>query len=138
VQPKGLKLMNVKTMKSTDYITENKVKTILRKHLISEGWHAQITQRKNYSLDIEASRGKERWIIEVSGLGTPDFVNSFVTVFGEILQRMDDPRNKYSVAFPDMKPFRRLWERLPTLAKNKIGVTALFVDQTGIIDEIAL
>lgn len=128
--------MYEKTTESTDYLTENKIKTILRRHLISQGWHAEITQRKSHSLDIEASRGKERWIIEVSGLGTPDFVNSFVSVFGEILQRMDDPRNKYSVAFPDMKPFRRLWERLPTLAKNKTGITALFIDPAEMVTEI--
>jgi hypothetical protein len=130
--------MYEKTVKSADYLTENKIKALLKRDLISQGWQAEITQRKNNSLDIEASRGKERWIIVVSDSETPDFLNSFVSVLGEILQRMDDPRNKYSVAFPDMKPFRRLWERLPVLVKNKTEITALFIDQTGTVDEITM
>ena len=49
---------------------------------------------------------------------------------------MDDPRSKYSIAFPDTEPFRRLWERLPALVKNKIEITALFVNQRGVEIEI--
>lgn len=132
------KNMYERIVKSVDYLTENKIKTILRKYLISQGWHAEITQRINNSLDIEATRGDERWIIEVSGLGTPtpDFINSFVSILGELLQRIDDSSSKYSVAFPDTRPFRRLWERLPALAKDRTGITALFVSQAGAVEEI--
>jgi len=52
-------------------------------------------------------------------------VNYFLAVFGETLQRMDDPKARYSIALPDMAQYRGLWERLPGLAKKRTGITLL-------------
>jgi hypothetical protein len=62
-------------------------------------------------------------------------VNYFIGILGEILQRMDDPNAKYSIALPDMKQFRGLWERLPHVAKERIQITALFIDPQGAVTE---
>jgi hypothetical protein len=58
-------------------------------------------------------------------------VNYFVAILGEMLQRMDDPNARYSIALPDLAQFRGLWERLPRLAKTRTRISALFVDAKG-------
>ena len=122
----------------TTEIPEKKIKQILESYLTSRGWDIKVNSGNNPGLDIEARLGNDRWIIEVKGSG--DFnltrVNFFHAVLGEILQRMDDPHYKYSIALPDTELFRRLWERLPALAKSRLGVTALFVNLTGSITEL--
>jgi hypothetical protein len=132
--------------KSTDFRTEmemanslpdKKIKQILEIFLISQGWHPEINWKPNHGIDIEAKRENQRWIIEVksTSLLVQEPVNSFVSVLGKILQRMDDQNNKYSVAMPDTEPFNRLWKRLPLLAKQRTGITALFVNPSGLVRE---
>lgn len=120
------------------HLSEKRIKLILGTFLALQGWSHEIAELKNSGIDIEAKRGKERWIIEINGAEslTPAVVSSFVSLLGKILQRMDDTNCKYSIAIPDTKPFRRLWERLPSLAKRRTGVTALFVSPNGTVDEI--
>jgi hypothetical protein len=74
----------------------------------------------------------------VKGLGSLNAmnVNYFLAVLAETLQRMDDPNTKYSIALPDVKQFRNLWNRLPLLAKKRTGITAIFIDEEGCINEI--
>jgi hypothetical protein len=62
-------------------------------------------------------------------------VNYFLTILGETLQRMDDPKARYSISLPDLAQYRGLWRRPPQLAKARTGVTALFVDETGRVEE---
>jgi hypothetical protein len=116
----------------------NRITYLLKLHLVSEGWSVKIKRRFNFSFDIEAIRDKQRWIIEINSTGSAPLIESFVAAIGELMQRMDidDPNIKYSVAFPDNMPFRRLWERLPSLVKRKIGFSALFVDEIGNLAEI--
>jgi hypothetical protein len=62
-------------------------------------------------------------------------VNYFLGVLGETLQRMDDPKASYSIALPDRKQFRNLWNRLPVLAKQRTQITALFVSDGGQVEQ---
>jgi hypothetical protein len=63
-------------------------------------------------------------------------VNYFLAIFGETFQRMDDPRARYSIALPKMRQFKGLWFRLPTLAKRRTEISALFVSQNGEVEEL--
>ncbi len=114
-------------------ISEKKIKQVLESYLTSRGWEPEIAWGSTHGIDIEAKQGSERWVIEVKGSGAlePMQVEGFLQVLGEILQRMDDTTSKYSVALPDTEAFRRLWNRLPKLAKNRLGFTALFVNPAG-------
>jgi hypothetical protein len=114
-------------------ISEKKIKQILGKYLTSNGWDCEIDWGVTPHVDIEAKRGIERWVIQVKGSGSfnPESLNNFLSVLGEIAQRMDDPGCKYSIALPDLEQFRRLWERLPELAKSRMKITALFVNLNG-------
>ena len=69
------------------------------------------------------------------GSRDPMRVNYFLAVLGELLQRMDDPAARYSIALPDMKQFRGLWSRLPMVAKTRTQITALFVAASGDVVE---
>ena len=52
---------------------------------------------------------------------------------GDALRRMDDPEARYSIALPDMRQYRSLWDRLPALAKKRTRISALFVEGAGAI-----
>lgn len=119
---------------------EDNLKQILKDYLHSEGWETQIAWGRIPGIDINSIRGTERWIIEVKGLGSsnPMNVNYFLGVLAETLQRMDDPNAKYSIALPDVKQFRNLWNRLPLIAKKRTGISAVFIDEAGIIYESEL
>jgi hypothetical protein len=106
--------------------------------LENQGWAVEIAWGQARGLDVKAERGAERWLIEAKGGGSrPEMrVNYFLAILGETLQRMSDPRARYSISLPDMRQFRGLWTRLPTLAKNRLGITALFVRQDGTVKEL--
>jgi hypothetical protein len=124
-------------MKNRDYLPEQRIKRNLQKFLSSSGWSYYTDMVTSRSVDIKAKRGEEKWIIEIkrSEPLTKDIVASFVSVIGKIVQLMDDENCKYSIALPDKQQFRRLWDRLPDLAKERTGITALFVNYKGDIHE---
>lgn len=110
---------------------------ILKKHLegwlIQNGWKVQVAWGHSQGIDICAVQDSKRWVIEVKGEGSrqPMRVNYFLAILGESLQRMNDPESDYSIALPDLKQFRNLWERLPALAKQRTEISILFVDRNG-------
>jgi len=117
-------------------LSEDEIKKVLAEHLERSGWTVQVAWGGAQGVDIDARQGEARWLIEVKGPGSrpPMRVNYFLAILGELLQRMDDPQARYSIALPDLPQYRRLWERLPTLAKTRTGIDALFVDLEGHID----
>lgn len=118
--------------------SEDDVKRILEEWLVPRGWKVRIAWGHDPGTDIVATRNHERWLIEVKGEGSRNAmrVNYFLGALGEILQRMEDPTAKYSIAFPDLQQFRNLWKKLPSLARTRIGVTALFVSESREVAEV--
>jgi hypothetical protein len=118
-------------------LPEKKVRRILETFLTSQGWTFKVPS-SDRGIDIEAKKGTQRWVIEIKGVDSVnhEIIDSFVSILGKTLQRMKQEKCKYSVALPDMKPFRRLWERLPSLAKSRTGITALFVTRDGDVSEL--
>ena len=117
--------------------TEKRIKRALETYLKYQGWNSNIAWGTTHGIDIEAKQGQNRWIIEVGGWQylEDDPANSFVSLLGKVLQRMDDADARYSIALPDLEPFRRLWDRLPGLAKSRVRITALFVNPEGTVTE---
>lgn len=114
-------------------LSEDRVKEILERWLRAQGWESKISWGRTHGIDVAATRGSEKWIIEAKGGGSRSEmrVNYFLGVIGETLQRMDDPDARYSIALPDHEQYRRLWRRLPRLAKSRTRITALFVSGSG-------
>ena len=125
-------------MVAPDFIAEDDVKRTLQKWLEASGWAVKVVFGKGRGIDIEATRGPRRWVIEAKGQGSLSAmrVNFFLGALGELLQRMSDPQARYSIAMPDLPQYRRLWERVPRLAKERTGVSALFVTRRD-VEEIA-
>jgi hypothetical protein len=118
-------------------LSEDDVKRRLQSWLAQSGWEVSVVWGRGRGIDVEAKKGTQRWIIEAKGCGSlnPMRVNYFVSMLGELLQRMNDANARYSIALPDLKQFRGLWARLPELAKSRTGISALFVNASGNIDE---
>ncbi len=121
-----------------DALSEDGIKAVLDRWLKASGWTTKVAWGKIHGIDIDASRSKERWIIEVKGPGSlqPMRVNYFIGILGETLQRMSDPVARYSIAFPDLAQYRNLWARLPELAKTRTGITLILVSKDGEVEVI--
>lgn len=119
-------------------ITEDMVKQAVATWLEQAGWTVEVRWGHERGIDIEAVRDGGRWVIEAKGCGSrqPMRVNYFIAMLGETLQRMDDSHARYSIALPDMQQYRRLWDRLPALAKSRTGISAIFVDASGAITHL--
>lgn len=123
---------------AADGASEDILKLLLQRWLVDTGWGvSRVAWGKEQGVDIEAVRGDQRWLIEVKGAGSRSAmrVNYFLAALGECLQRMSDPAARYSIALPDLPQFRGLWQRLPEVAKRRTGITCLFVDTRGGVDE---
>jgi hypothetical protein len=120
------------------WLSEDDVKERVTAWLERSGWRAEVAWGKSRGTDILALSGDNRWLIEAKGGGSlqPMRVNYFLMILGEVLQRMEHPTARYSIALPDMRQFRGLWARLPSLAKKRLGITALFVDKDGDVEEV--
>lgn len=121
---------------SESALQEETIKHILAKYLEQNGWTVQVAWGHSHGIDIDARKGPNRWIFEVKGPGSrqPMRVNYFISILGEMLQRMDDPAARYTIAFPDIPQYRGLWRRLPQLAKSRTGIDMLVVDINGHIE----
>ena len=119
-------------------LSEDKAKDILKNWLTKEGWKSEIAFGNKKGADIVASKDSSTWIIEVKGTASrpPMFNNYFLSIIGEILQRMDTSAAKYSIAFPNNQKFKRLWNELPSEAKKRLGITMLIVHSDGEIEEV--
>ncbi len=119
--------------------SEDKIKHWVKEWLVSEGWQVEVLWARDRGIDIRATRDGKHWIIEVKGIGSlPAMrVNYFLCILGETLQRMNDTGMKYSICLPNVQQFRNLWTRLPRLAKERTRITALFVDVSGKVTEVA-
>ena len=122
----------------SEILSEDRVKRSLKAWLEASGWEVSVIWGRAHGIDLEAKRNGQRWIIEAKGCGSrnPMRVNYFLSILGELLQRMDDPDARYSIALPDMQQFRRLWQRLPQLAKARTTISALFVSPSGKVEEV--
>lgn len=116
-------------------LSEDEVKRAVSTWLEAGGWHVRVAWGREAGIDIEARKGNDRWIIEAKGSGTsPQMRNNyFLSVLGEILQRIESNDAIYSIALPDIAQYRRLWARLPALARSRTGVTLLLVDNSGTV-----
>jgi Holliday junction resolvase-like predicted endonuclease len=131
---------NGQTANQALLLSEDTLKQHLCKWFNSNGWDViHVAWGHTRGIDMVAVRNGKKWIVEVKGIGSlPQMrVNYFLCVLGETLQRMDDRAAKYSIALPDVNQFRNLWNGLPSLAKQRTQISALFVSDKGVVTEEA-
>jgi len=119
-------------------ITEDHVKNALKSHLENNNWTCEIAWGTEKGIDIKATKNNQHWVIEVKGEGSRTQMrgNFFLAVLGEILQRMENKSTKYSIAFPAMQRYKKLWDNLPQLAKERLNITCFFVDRENNVIEV--
>lgn len=108
------------------------VEQYIRDHLKNKGY--VIAERKNKrGIDVDAMIDGKRIIVEVKGCGAHStaMTNNFQAVLGQILRDMQDKNAEYYIAFPYMQPYMRLWESLPSLAKERTGINVIWVEESG-------
>lgn len=112
-------------------LPEEQVKTIINDYYIALGYKTTVAWGHFRGADIIAQKGEERVIIEVKGCGSrPQMrVNYFISILGEMLQRMDNEDCEYYIALPKMKQYINLWQKLPTLAKQRTKIRLILVDE---------
>lgn len=116
-----------------EHLTEDEVKEALRSYLSDDGWDVDVAWGRQRGIDIDARRGDQRLIIEAKAEVAlqPQQVNYFLGALGELLQRMNDPSARYGLALPDNRQYRGLVDRLPRLAKERLGLVVYFVRRDG-------
>ena len=121
------------TANAISALQEEEIKKILNDYLQNLGWETEVAWGHNKGSDIVAKKDNHTWIIEVKGPGSrqPMRVNYFISILGETLQRMNDRSARYSIALPDLEQYRRLWNNLPTLAKERTTIDLILVDENG-------
>lgn len=115
-----------------DFITEDEVKTAMKAYLEAQGYRVKVMWGKERGIDIDARRPDGRLILEAKGevASQPQKTNYFLSALGELLQRMSDERATYGLALPDNATFRRLVDRLPRLAKERLRLRFFLVART--------
>ena len=118
---------------TSDRITEDDVKHAISKYLEDHGFTVTVAWGRTRGIDIDASRGSDRLIIEAKAEvpNPPQQVNYFLNALGELVQRMNDPNARYGLALPDNRQYRGLVDRLPPLARARLGLNVYFVRRSG-------
>ena len=85
-------------------ITEDEVKEAVRSHLSTWGFDVAVAWGRVRGIDIDARHpDARRYIIEAKaevGTNGPQQVNYFLSMLGELVQRMDDADASYGIALP--------------------------------------
>ncbi len=117
-----------------DRITEDEVKMAVRDHLAAQGYVVQVAWDRTRGIDVDARHPNGgRHVIEAkaeTGTTGAQQVNYFIGMLGELLQRMDDEDAAYGIALPLNRQYRGLVDRLPRLARDRIGLNVFWVERT--------
>ena len=54
----------------------------------------------------------------------------------EIIRQMDDEEAVYSLAFNDSASYRRQWQEIPQVVKERLHMSVIFADKKGNIVEL--
>jgi hypothetical protein len=116
-------------------ITEDEVKEAVRAYLSAGGFDVAVAWDRVRGIDIDARHPDgRRYLIEAKaevGKSGPQQVIYFVGMLGELVQRMDDAQASYGIALPDNRQYRRLVNRLPAPARERLRLAVFWVSREG-------
>lgn len=124
---------NLRLPVATALLTEDQVKRAVCDWLEARGWTVEVRWGRDRGIDIEARRSGERWVIEAKGEAPTDQMggNYFLGALGELLQRMSEEGTRYAIALPETRRYRGLIDRLPILARRRLGLAVFWVRSGG-------
>ena len=114
-----------KMKRNTEDLT-NLIKAWLNEH----GW----SYEENKGI-LEAFNGEKKWVINVQGikLGRKQ---TLPVKLGEVIKHIDDLNTHYSMAFNDSLTYRRQWNEIPTMVKERLNMSVILADKKGNITEL--
>jgi len=111
------------------FISEDEVKQAIKEHLEAQGYEVTVAWGRERGIDIDARRAGDHLVIEAKAevVRPQQQVNYFLGAIGELVQRMSDPDARYGLALPDNRQYRGLVDRLPSTARERLGLVVFFV-----------
>ncbi len=100
-------------------------------------WEVERANHRGPGFDIEASQYGQRWYIEAKG-DSGDSGNNYTKfheAIGQVVNRRNDSRAKYSVAFPAGGGYPRYWNKRPKAGRYPVN-SCLFVSADGTVREL--
>lgn len=114
-----------KMKRNTEDLT-NLIKAWLNEH----GW----SYEENKGV-LEAFNGDKKWVINVQGIKRGR-KQTLPVKLGEVIKHIDDLNTHYSMAFNDSLTYRRQWNEIPTMVKERLNMSVILADKKGNITEL--
>lgn len=108
----------------------NELPRLVKAWLEERGW-----ETLEHNRFIEAKREDEKWFIDIYQ-ATRGRKMPLPNKLTEVIKKMEDESAFYSVALVDSPIYRRQWNEIPDVAKDRLKVSVLLADRTGQILEI--
>ena len=97
--------------------------------LLDKGWDVTGINGK-----LVAVKEDERWVIDIHGMKRGR-KQSLPAKMNDILKQMEDGNTRYSMAMNDSLSYRRQWNQIPHVVKEKLNVSVLLADKKGNVVE---
>ena len=114
-----------KMKRNTEDLT-NLIKAWLNEH----GW----SYEENKGI-LEAFNGEKKWVINVQGIKRGR-KQTLPVKLGEVIKHIDDLNTHYSMSFNDSLTYRRQWNEIPTMVKERLNMSVILADKKGNITEL--
>lgn len=85
---------------------------------------------KDGQVDLIATKGSEKWIIEAKGI-TSAIGTDFNTCLGQLIKSMTSDQNKYAIAIPKHPKYKHQCDLLSDYFRQLVKLHILVVDSTG-------
>lgn len=104
--------------------------SLIKSWLGEHGW-----EYEEHKGIIEGHHEGKRWIINVQGIHRGR-KQPLPLKLSEIIRQMDDEEAVYSLAFNDSASYRRQWQEIPQVVKERLHMSVIFADKKGNIVEL--
>lgn len=108
----------------------NELPSLIKEWLEEKGW--ETIEHNRY---IEAKKQERKWLIDIyqTTRGRKVPLPSKLT---EMIKKMDDGDAYYSVALVDSPIYRKQWDEIPSVAKERLQVSVILADRSGRVLEM--
>lgn len=97
--------------------------------LEERGWNVESVNGK-----LIALKDDQKWMIDIHGMKRGR-KQSVPAKMSDILRQMEEGNIRYSMAMNDSISYRRQWNQIPHVVKEKLNVSVILADRKGNIQE---
>ena len=120
---------------TTNWYWEGNIVDALAQHLSNSGWHIESkadTRSKARGIDIQASKGEQKLLIEVKGYPSKEYRDPAraAALLAALRIQTKNPSAKVALAFADFPRFRTLFDETYR-GLERLGVGVFMVNEAG-------